>query len=477
MRRDHVALSRATGFGGSVLIAAGGLGAGALPVGIPFFAGGTNAQIGLVAVYSGLLLLVLGWWWYGKTGHFNSAAGRDEGGGGAADGWRTLALWSAPLLFTPPLFSRDVYSYLAQGQMVDAGLDVYHVGPSALGGAIADQIPAIWLDTPSPYGPVLLIVARLIAPPLTEHLLLGVIAMRLIAVGGLALLAVATRTLARSAGVRPASAAWLIVLNPLTLIHFVGGAHNDALMVGLLAAGLAAAVRRRPVVAVVLVVAAALVKAPAVLGLAAVAAIWAHQINGRFPRVRATAAVAGTAGVATALITAAAGTGYGWILALQTPMSPHNWSLTSGLGRVTASLLDGGISATLARDVWRWAGLLAMLIVAGLVWTYRAKLGPVYGLGLVLSAVVVFGPALRPWYLLWGLAPLAAAAVDQRVRQIFAGVCVVLAVAVLPDGFAPDANRVLLATIGGLIGIAAFITVRISSVLLTRAGALAQEAR
>lgn len=72
----------------------------------------------------------------------------------------------------------------------------------------------------------------------------------------------------------PNAATWPAVLNPLTLIHLVGGAHNDALMVGLLAAGLAAAIRRRPIVATLLVVTAALVKVPAGLGLVAVAAAW-----------------------------------------------------------------------------------------------------------------------------------------------------------------------------------------------------------
>lgn len=439
MRKDHVALSRATGLGGSALIAVGGLGAGALPVGIPFFAGGTNAQVGLVAVYFGLALLVAGWWWYGRVA--------------PDDPWRTLALWSAPLLFTPPLFSRDVYSYLAQGQMVDAGIDVYQHGPAVLGGLIAEQIPAIWQHTPSPYGPAFLIVAELIAPPLSSHLLLGVVAMRLVAIGGLALLAVAIRTLAPAAGVSPRAAAWLVVLNPLTLIHFVGGAHNDALMVGLLAAGLAAAVRHRPVVATVLVVAAALVKAPAVLGLVAVAVIWASQPDGH-GRVRAAAAVVGTAGAATALITAAAGTGYGWLGTLSTPVSPENWSLTSGLGRLTGHL-----------GFWRWAGVLTVLVVAAIVWTYRAKLGPVQGLGIVLTAAVVFGPALRPWYLLWGLAPLAASVIDQGARRVLAVVGVILVVVVLPDGYAPDQDRVLLAAAGALIGLTTFAAVRLTAAL------------
>jgi alpha-1,6-mannosyltransferase len=445
VRRDH-ASSRAVGFAGSALIAVGGLGAGALPIGVPMFTCGRHARLGLVGVYSGLLLLLLAWWWYGRV----ARRAEDESGW-----WHTPALWVAPLLLAPPMFSRDVYSYLAQGLMIDSGMDVYRHGPALLGGDIAAQVPAIWQHTPSPYGPVFLIVAKLIAGP---HLLLGIVAMRLVAVAGLALLAVAVRMLAESAGVNRSAAIWLAVLNPLVLIHLVGGAHNDALMVGLLAAGLAAAVRRHPIVATLLVVAAALVKVPAALGLIAVAAIWATHLAGRWPWLRAAGAVGATAVAATVLITQVAGTGYGWIGALSTPISSQNWSLTGLLGRWTSGLLG----TTAAADVWRWFGLLAVLIVAAVVWTCRARLGPVYGLGIVLVAVVVFGPAIRPWYVVWGLAPLAAAAVDLRVRRLLAGFCAALVLVVLPDGFAADAERVLLAVLGGLIGVSAFLIVRLA---------------
>jgi alpha-1,6-mannosyltransferase len=441
-------VARAVGCAGSALVATGGMAAGALP--LP--ADPSHARLGLVGVYSGLALLLLGWWWYGRTASTTRQA------------YVTLALWVAPLLVAPPMFSRDVYSYLAQALMLDAGWDVYQHGPAALGGPIADQVPAIWQHTPSPYGPVFLVVAEVVARLVSTHLLAGVLAMRLIAVAGLALLAVSVPVLARAAGIAPAPALWLATLNPLVLIHLVGGAHNDALMAGLLAAGLAAAVRHRPLVATVLVVAAALVKAPAALGLVAVAAIWASQLPGRRPGPRAALAVGATAAGVTAAVTAVAGTGYGWAGALSTPISSQNWSLTGMLGRWTAAMLaHDDVGAALAVHLWRWAGLLATLIVAGLVWTYRNRLGPLSGLGIVLVAVVVFGPALRPWYVIWGLVPLAAATTHPRVRRLLTILCAVLVPMVLPDGFAASAEKVLLAVLGALIGIAVFVAVRLST--------------
>ena len=455
---------RAVGCAGSALVAVGGLGAGALPLS----ASRAHAHLGLVAVYTGLALMLLGWWWY------------PHGGGSTRNAYLTLALWTAPLLLAPPMFSRDVYSYLAQGLMIDAGVDVYRHGPSVLGGLVAEQVPAIWQHTPSPYGPVFLVVAKVVSGVVDTHLIAGILAMRLVAVAGLALLAAAVPVLARATGVtassaigvtassgitvRPASALWLAALNPLVLIHLVGGAHNDALMAGLLAAGLAAAVRHRPVVATLLVAGAALVKAPAALGLCAVAAIWATQLPGRWAGARAALAVGTTAAAATVAVTTIAGTGYGWIGALSTPISSQNWSITGVLGRWTADLLaHDDVGAALAISLWRWAGVLATLIVAALVWTYRHRLGPLYGLGIVLVALVVFGPALRPWYVIWGLIPLAAAARQPRVRRLLTLLCAALVPIVLPDGFAVSTDRAALAVLGSAIGGLLFVAVRVSA--------------
>jgi len=264
---------------------------------------------------------------------------------------------------------------------------------------------------------------------------------------GLLLLAAAVPVLAPGRGF---DAFWLVVLNPLVLIHLVGGAHNDALMVGLLAAGLALAVRRRPVLGAALVAAAALVKAPAALGLAAVAAIWAAQLGGRRPGLRAATATGAVAAATTVVVTTIAGTGYGWIGALGTPISPGNWSLTGLLGQWTA----GSFGASLSVDLWRWAGMLATLVVAGLVCAYRHRLGPLAGLGIVLIALVAFGPAVRPWYAIWGLVPLGAAL--PAARRWLAVPSAALTAVVLPDGFTATLPDVVLAVMGVLLGLSLF---------------------
>lgn len=461
------------GITGSTALAAGGVSAGALPVREMLAPDSGRAAFGLVGAYFGLVVLVAAWALVGRAVRGPHPPGRREL-------LMTLVLWAAPLVVAPPLFSRDVYSYLAQGAMVDARLDVYAHGPSHLGGPLTAEVAPLWRDTPAPYGPVFLALASAVAhsPDLSsfsaDQVAIGVLGMRLIALLGVAAMALCLPRLARHCGTNPSVALWLGALNPLVLLHLVSGAHNDAIMLGLLGVGLVAALARRPVVAVALITLAALVKAPAALGLVAVVVIWARQARStpaptvpetrpaRSPRAAAAFAGLGTLAVCaatTALTTAAVGTGYGWLAALDTPVSAENWSLTSTLGRLTTTLLSGAgdslaAAACLATPAWHLLGLAATALAVLLAWRRHHLLRPVHALGLSLTAVALLGPAIRPWYLLWGLFLIAAAGPGRSLRRSVAAASGLLALAVLPSGFAPDAAQLGLAVSGGLLALA-----------------------
>ena len=45
---------------------------------------------------------------------------------------KMFVAWAAPLVLVPPLFSQDVYSYVAQGNLLHLGLDPYTMAPSAI---------------------------------------------------------------------------------------------------------------------------------------------------------------------------------------------------------------------------------------------------------------------------------------------------------------------------------------------------------
>ncbi|WP_019068936.1 polyprenol phosphomannose-dependent alpha 1,6 mannosyltransferase MptB [Streptomyces hokutonensis] len=432
------------GLAGTAVLALGGETAGALPSADLFSPASAQAALGLVGVYFGVVLLIAAWLLLGRL--IRSAEPPTP-----RSLLLVLAVWAAPLLLAPPLFSRDVYSYLAQGAMVDAHMDVYAHGPAALGGPLADEVAPLWQHTGAPYGPVFLALASGLSGLTRGQLPAGLFGMRLVALLGVGLMAAALPRLARQCGADPAAALWLGALNPLVLLHLVAGAHNDAIMLGLLGTGLVAARGRWPILGAVLVTLAALVKAPAALGLAAVVLL---QIRaGRSPAKAVTTTVVASA-VTTVAATAVAGTGYGWIGALDTPVSAHNWALTSLLGRATGALLEHLDSslAPFAIPAWHALGLAVTGAAVLAIW-FRLRPSPVYALGLSLAVIAAFGPAIRPWYALWGLFLIAAAAPSTSVRHRVAAVTGVLALAVLPSGGPADIGQLVLAVSGGVLAI------------------------
>ena len=81
---------------------------------------------GVVAVYGGMILFVRVWY-----GLFQTL--RARGGVPIRPLAYMLALWILPLLVVAPLFSKDVFSYAAQGEMMSRHINPYHYGPSTLG--------------------------------------------------------------------------------------------------------------------------------------------------------------------------------------------------------------------------------------------------------------------------------------------------------------------------------------------------------
>ncbi|MGH2952284.1 MAG: polyprenol phosphomannose-dependent alpha 1,6 mannosyltransferase MptB, partial [Solirubrobacterales bacterium] len=278
---------------GALLMGLGSLGAGTAPVlgnpvvGRPLL-GLFNRMptASLVVAYTGIAMVVLAWLWLGAW----AAPGRARLISRAQLD-RTMMMWALPLLIAPPMFSRDVYSYLAQSAMTNRGLDPYVLGPAdALGvdHPLVRGIPTIWRNTPAPYGPLFLTLGRPIDWIAGDDVVLGVLLHRILAAAGLVMIVWALPRLARRVGVSPVFALWLGAANPLVLFHLVSGVHNEALMIGLLLVGLELAMRR-PAVGLtllggtVLLAAAAQVKIPAALALGFVT-VWLARHRGGRPR-------------------------------------------------------------------------------------------------------------------------------------------------------------------------------------------------
>jgi hypothetical protein len=434
---------RALGLAGSLILALAGVGAGALPVHRAVWPAAADtrgfAAAGAAAAYFGLTLLTVAWLRLGQRLPTPAVLRR------------TLLWWAAPLLLAPPMWSRDVYSYLAQGAMLARGLDPYRFGPATLGGQLVADVTPLWQHTPAPYGPVFLTAAAGVMRVAGTHTVPGVLGMRAVALAGVALMVRYLPRVAAHAGADPAAALWLGALNPLVLAHLVAGAHNDALMVGLTLAGLAQALRGKPGTGSALVALAALVKVPAGLALAFLVPLTADRLVGwrRLPALVAATALVGGVGAATiALTTAVCGTGYGWVAALHTPTVVHNGlSVSTDVGLLAAVIGAGPKAVAVSRAAAAaLAGAVATLALAR-----SRRLGPGYALGLALTAAVVLGPVVHPWYLVWGFALLAATTRDSRVRQIVLGLSIVLCYVVPPTGEGP--TRAVVG--GGLLGLAA----------------------
>ncbi|MEU7584886.1 polyprenol phosphomannose-dependent alpha 1,6 mannosyltransferase MptB [Micromonospora sp. NPDC049230] len=435
-------LARYAGLVGAVLLAVAGYLGGALPhapLGATpesiWRAPGGPATLACWLVGTGLLV---GAWWSlrGAVPSTRWAYG-------------TAGLWALPLLVAPPLGSRDVYSYACQGWTYAHGVDPYAVPVAAAGCPWADAVAPIWRDTPAPYGPVFVLLAAL-AVVLGGGLTGTIVALRVIAVAGLLLGALCLPGLARAAGVPTRRAVWLALAGPLVGVHLVAGAHNDAVMLGLLLSGLLIAVRRpgRPsalLVAGVLLGLAVTVKASAVVvtPFAALAAV-----RGRHT-VRSLLRDGGwlTGGVLGALLvsSAASGLGFGWVGGLTHSGDSEQWtSPPTAVGLVVdyAGALAG--RGPQAVPVLRAVALLLLAVVLVVLWwrAWRALRAPddpalahswvtLHGAGLALAATVVLSPVFHPWYATW---PLVLLALTARRTTWFVVPAAAAAFLALPDG-------------------------------------------
>ena len=441
---EHVRRVVLAGLGGSALLALGSLGAGAPPVYDPVrrtpviavLRDGVGERVALAFVYVGLAVLGMAWLHLGRSLH------RGEAGTDTRRLLRIAALWGAPLLVCVPLFSRDLYAYAAQAQIAHAGLDPYSVGPASLPGPFLDEISGMWVDTPAPYGPLWLGLGRAIATVTGDRVLTTVLALRLLAVAGVLLTARYLPRLARAAGGDPRVAVWLGVANPLVLVHFVAGGHNDALMVGLVVAGLAVAIEateeRRVAAGVALCAAAVLVKAPAVIAVGFLAWVWAGRLTGRWVLVRACARTGAVALATLAVITAATGLGFGWVNQLNASGAVITWlSVPTGLGML-ASLPLGETNIITSENpvivAFRLGGQVLTAAVVCRLWLLAGRGGWMRGLGLSLLAVVFLGPVVQPWYVLWGLTVLAATTLARRTWLVAAGGSFWLSMMIAPQG-------------------------------------------
>jgi alpha-1,6-mannosyltransferase len=315
----------------------------------------------------------------------------------------------ALLLLVPLLFSRDVYSYAYYGRI--AG--IYHGNPYVQtpldhsGDLLWNLVGPRWVDTPAYYGPAWTTVSASLSRIL-PHPIDHVEAYRYISIAAsLATCAVIVWIVHRLWPSRTAFALAAFGANPVVLFHAAGSGHNDLLVALSIVTAFALLVSKREMPAVAVLTVGALIKVTAVLPLLLLL-VWC--VARRPPEERRRAAlthVGLSAGIALAfalpyvqlkdptlgMLGLAGQTGW---LAPPTVIAQAvdflSFHTLGWLVRVGALALLGWCVWMLAREVWRRVpngGMSGQEQAA--VW------------GWALALLMLLGPILLPWYVVWQL--------------------------------------------------------------------------
>ncbi|WP_328411354.1 alpha-(1-_6)-mannopyranosyltransferase A [Nocardia sp. NBC_00403] len=462
------------GFFGAVMITFGGFGAGSVRKRDPLLEAmhlswlrfGHGLVLSTMVIWVGVLLMITAWVRLGRT---TIGFGDRPGAGVTLNELRAIVgIWIFPLLFAAPMFSRDAYSYLAQGALLRDGFDPYQVGPVANPGVLLDNVSPVWTTTTAPYGPVFLLLGRAITAITGDNVVAGTIALRLVMLPGLALMMWAVPYLTKHLGGKPTVALWLAVLNPLVLIHLIGGVHNEMLMVGLMCAGIALVLERHHVAGIVVVAIGVAIKATAGIALPFLVWIWMLHEKERRALERAANSPGATAplegepdaakssaemphpaqmfakiaglglsvfAVVFAVASVAAGVGIGWLTALSGSKKIINWlSLPTIMAHVTTWVTPWRTESVLG--VTRT--ICAVALVAVLVWTWwrfrHSEREAVLGILIAFVGIVILSPAALPWYYSWPLALAAGFALSTTTLMVLVGLCTWLMLVFQPDG-------------------------------------------
>lgn len=325
--------------------------------------------------------------------------------------WCSLALIGIFML-APPLLSQDVFSYIAYARLdVVHGLDPYSFRPFDI-----PQDPVFGFagskDASSVYGPFFTILTLPLAHLSVSAAMWVLKGLTALCTAGLLLI---VRDLARRIGVDQSRAIALVGLSPATLVHVVGGAHNEALTMLIVFAGIWLALSRadgsRWPAGGFLATLATGVKASAAVPLPFMLAA-ARRRTATFVAMLG----AGLAVILTALGWFGADAAESLNLISSNQSLSSRWSLPH---RLTDGLLAlfGGLDRELTSDIVRGVliALLLALIIQLLRRSWKRPETWLANAGWATFGVLLASAWLLPWYPLW-LLPFAALARDARLR-------------------------------------------------------------
>ena len=336
--------------------------------------------------------------------------------------WATIALTVAAFAVVPVLLSNDVYSYVDYARLgVVHGLDPYVHPPLA-----APQDPAFadvtWTETTSAYGPLFTLATY---PLAWLPVAVAVAVLKAVAALSVLGLAAVTARIAAWRGTDPLRGAAFVALNPLVLVHVVGGAHNDGLTMLLAMLAVAATLSSREAAGGAALLAAVATKAPAAFlaPFAAIATARPMPTGLKPPYMEGNRPVGrwgrlgrlcfGAVGAAVAL-GGAAYLAFGWDWLHAFGLAGENQGRTSYMSLpITVARLTG-----LDPDAVRFTALALFLtlFLELLLWTWRG-FDWVRAAAWTAAGLLLASSWLLPWYLVW-LLPLAAIGRDRPLQLL-----------------------------------------------------------
>lgn len=333
-------------------------------------------------------------------------------------------LWGAILVHAAaalalPYSSNDIFSNLAYGRMLRLGINPYLAGPSALpaGDPFLSLVGSRWVDTPSVYGPVNLVLNWVAGRADTVASAMAIYKLEVFATSVATVFAAYGVCRRHLKGAAAAGGFAFLALNPLLVYEVSGQAHNDGVMVLGLLLFVWAALEDRELLAITFLSLAFYAK----FAVAPVLGLYLVSLLRRAP-FKAVLAAALAAGLGVALFAP-------FWHGLATLMGPLT-AVSADSTRVTHSYTDVLCSVgELFGESWR-------------VWTYRLCWGAGTALLLGLAAraisrvrsvesvlheslvyLLCYGLVAAPWYLPWygtWLLPLALVERDARWRKLVA---------------------------------------------------------
>lgn len=333
--------------------------------------------------------------------------------------WGAILVLVACFAAAPVLLSHDVYSYVDYARLgVVHGLDPY-VYPPAAEPFDPAYARVTWIDATSAYGPLFTLATY---PLAWLPGWLAVASLKALAALSVLAIALLVARIAPARGVSPLAAAAFVALNPLVLIHVVGGAHNDALAMLAATVGVVAMLSAREATAGASFVAAFAIKAPAAL--AAPFALLSASRMEHFPHwsgekasiglVKGSARMLAGVAVAVAGIGLAAYAAFGWDWLGAVGLAGENQHRTSHMSIPITFARITGLDPTAVRATALALYAVAFVYLLAKTWRGADWLRCAAWASFALLLATAW---LLPWYLIWTL-PLVALSRDRPLQLL-----------------------------------------------------------